>query len=128
MSQHVTTDASGFYSFAGLRPGNYTITETSPSGWIDGKDTIGLYRPQNGDFILGSGCDQEPEIEFLFGNGGPALPLAGDWNGDGHDSVGLYDPRNSAFVLSNGLAGGAADHVFRLRPRIRNAVPLSGHW
>jgi glucose/arabinose dehydrogenase len=94
----------------------------------DGRDTIGLYRPQNGDFILGNGCDQEPEIEFLFGTGGPALPLAGDWDGDGGDSIGLYDPRNSTFVLANGLTGGAADLVFRLRPRIRNAVPLAGHW
>jgi uncharacterized repeat protein (TIGR01451 family) len=35
------TDANGFYHFDSLRPGTYTITETPPAGYIDGKDTIG---------------------------------------------------------------------------------------
>jgi SdrD B-like domain/Domain of unknown function (DUF4214) len=35
------TDNTGFYSFTGLRPGTYTITETHPAGYVDGKDTIG---------------------------------------------------------------------------------------
>jgi len=37
----VTTDTNGFYSFTNLVPGTYTITETHPSGYVDGKDTIG---------------------------------------------------------------------------------------
>jgi hypothetical protein len=36
-----TTDATGFYKFAGLDDGLYNLTETQPAGWIDGKDTIG---------------------------------------------------------------------------------------
>ena len=36
-----TTDGNGFYQFTNLRPGTYSITETQPAGWIDGKDTIG---------------------------------------------------------------------------------------
>lgn len=36
-----TTDASGFYRFANLRPGTYAITETQPEGFFDGEDTIG---------------------------------------------------------------------------------------
>ncbi|MCY2967946.1 MAG: SpaA isopeptide-forming pilin-related protein [Planctomycetota bacterium] len=35
------TNASGFYSFANLRPGTYSVTETQPAGYADGKDTIG---------------------------------------------------------------------------------------
>jgi len=35
------TDVNGFYSFEGLRPGNYKITETQPAAFLDGKDTIG---------------------------------------------------------------------------------------
>src|SRR5262249_12633696 len=31
----------GGYSFANLRAGTYTLTETQPSGCFDGKDTIG---------------------------------------------------------------------------------------
>jgi hypothetical protein len=36
-----TTAADGSYSFGNLRPGTYIITETTPSGYIDGKDAIG---------------------------------------------------------------------------------------
>ncbi|MFO0907812.1 MAG: SdrD B-like domain-containing protein [Isosphaeraceae bacterium] len=36
-----TTDATGFYNFPDLRPGTYTITETQPEGYVDGKDTQG---------------------------------------------------------------------------------------
>jgi hypothetical protein len=35
------TAADGSYSFLGLRPGTYTLTETTPAGYLDGKDTIG---------------------------------------------------------------------------------------
>ena len=34
------TDSTGLYSFNGLRPGDYTVMETQPAGYIDGKDTI----------------------------------------------------------------------------------------
>ncbi|MEQ1860175.1 MAG: isopeptide-forming domain-containing fimbrial protein, partial [Chthoniobacteraceae bacterium] len=40
----VTTNASGAYSFANLRPSDvagYTITETQPADYLDGADTIG---------------------------------------------------------------------------------------
>ncbi len=36
-----TTNALGFYEFVGLRPGTYTVTETQPAGYLDGKDTAG---------------------------------------------------------------------------------------
>ncbi|MGE3343271.1 MAG: SdrD B-like domain-containing protein, partial [Vicinamibacterales bacterium] len=36
-----TTDAAGFYQFTGLRPGTYQVNETQPSGYLDGKDTVG---------------------------------------------------------------------------------------
>jgi protocatechuate 3,4-dioxygenase beta subunit len=35
------TDSNGFYSFEMLAPGNYTITQDEPAGYLDGKDTIG---------------------------------------------------------------------------------------
>ena len=35
------TSALGAYSFTNLRPGTYTITETQPTGFLDGRDTQG---------------------------------------------------------------------------------------
>jgi hypothetical protein len=37
----IMTAFGGSYSFPNLRPGTYIITETQPSGYLDGKDTIG---------------------------------------------------------------------------------------
>lgn len=36
-----TTDSSGNYTFTGLTPGTYMITETQPAGYSDGKDQNG---------------------------------------------------------------------------------------
>jgi hypothetical protein len=41
VSASTRTAADGSYSFAGLRPGSYTITETQPAGFLEGKDTLG---------------------------------------------------------------------------------------
>jgi uncharacterized repeat protein (TIGR01451 family) len=35
------TDAAGSYSFANLRPGTYSLTESQPTGFLDGKDSVG---------------------------------------------------------------------------------------
>lgn len=37
-----TTDAGGHYSFTNLAPGTYSVVEVQPSGWTDGKDTVGI--------------------------------------------------------------------------------------
>ena len=37
----VLTNADGAYIFPNLRPGTYTVTETQPVGFKDGKDTLG---------------------------------------------------------------------------------------
>jgi hypothetical protein len=42
VSQTMTTDGNGFYSFTGLRPGYYQLTQDDPAGFTDGKDTIGV--------------------------------------------------------------------------------------
>jgi len=35
------TDGTGAYSFANLRPGTYTLTETQPGAYFDGRETVG---------------------------------------------------------------------------------------
>ncbi len=41
VSVTTTTAADGTYTFLGLRPGTYTITETQPTGYGDGGETAG---------------------------------------------------------------------------------------
>jgi uncharacterized repeat protein (TIGR01451 family) len=36
-----TTDATGFWQFTGLPPGNYAVGESQPAGWVDGKEQLG---------------------------------------------------------------------------------------
>jgi titin len=45
VSQTAQTDADGIYSFPNLRPSGaagYTVTETQPAGFLEGKDSLGL--------------------------------------------------------------------------------------
>ncbi|NLD15676.1 MAG: DUF11 domain-containing protein [Gammaproteobacteria bacterium] len=47
--RETTTDANGYYRFDNLEPGKkYTVTEIQPSGWNDGKDTVGSEHTDDG--------------------------------------------------------------------------------
>ncbi len=52
VNQTTTTDGNGYYQFLNLRPGNYTLTETQPSNYLDGRDTIGSQGGQAGNDVL----------------------------------------------------------------------------
>ncbi|MFM8219108.1 MAG: collagen binding domain-containing protein, partial [Planctomycetaceae bacterium] len=41
VSLTATTNENGHYEFEGLRPGTYTLTQTQPSGYLDGQDSLG---------------------------------------------------------------------------------------
>jgi len=40
-SETATTDANGYYIITGLPAGSYTLTESQPTGWVDGAATPG---------------------------------------------------------------------------------------
>ncbi len=101
------TDGQGFYQLRGLRSGTYTLRETQPIGWLDGKDTPGLVlgtvtgtADYPGDAIrqifLGWG---DVGTQFNFGE-----LLAGSIEGIVHTDIlrdCKYDPRAGEQLLAN---------------------------
>jgi protocatechuate 3,4-dioxygenase beta subunit len=64
-----TTDGTGFYKFANLSAGTYTIREVQPAGWIDGKDAAGTIGGQ----VVGSAenpGDRITGVALLWGDSG----------------------------------------------------------
>jgi hypothetical protein len=78
-SSSFTTDSSGNFSFSGLAAGNYTLTETPPSGYADVSNLLGT-NISNGststnaiNFTLGAGVNSggfEFADQFIQGMGG----------------------------------------------------------
>jgi protocatechuate 3,4-dioxygenase beta subunit len=73
------TDSQGAYRFDGLTPGQYSIIETQPVGYIDGIDSVGNVRGQSrgqlgdNDQITSINLKQGDEgVEFNFGEIVPA--------------------------------------------------------
>lgn len=65
----VTTDATGAFRFADLLSGTYTLTETQPAGFADGRDAAGNAGGTVGNDVvsaiaLGTGFDA---ADYLFG-------------------------------------------------------------
>ncbi len=71
------TDASGNYSFTGLRQGTYTLTETLPSGYVAGKNTIGQI---NGATATGVTISSSPDaiktVSLGYGAAGTSFNFA----------------------------------------------------
>jgi uncharacterized repeat protein (TIGR01451 family) len=69
VSATTTSGTGGAYQFAGLRPGNYTITETHPAGYIDATDNAGSLGGNAGSDVIGAimlGMGQAG-IQYNFG-------------------------------------------------------------
>ncbi len=59
------TDASGYYEFTGLRPGEYTLREVQPAGYLDGIDTAGTLGG-----VADSRADTIAQIHLRMGDAG----------------------------------------------------------
>jgi hypothetical protein len=56
------TDADGIYSFDALVPGTYTIVQSQPASYIDGKDTVGTVSGSPRGTLPPAGNDRIAEI------------------------------------------------------------------
>jgi hypothetical protein len=72
----------------------------------DGLDTLGVYRPSAGLFLLSNAPITSNNLSLavdLTQRFGIAedLPVAGDWDANGEDSVGVFRPSLGQFFLTN---------------------------
>ncbi|HJZ60204.1 MAG TPA: SdrD B-like domain-containing protein, partial [Gemmataceae bacterium] len=112
-SQTTTTDANGNYSFAGLSPGKYTITETQPAGVTEGlvngpgdlggdasantfaNITVGTTQDGNGKTVTQSGHGYNFGERSLPNPGLAAGPGAADPNAPGTLSGSVFLDENN---------------------------------
>lgn len=86
ISGEVTTDRFGFYQFAFLPPGTYSLFETQPDGYLDGAEQVGTLGGRAGqdqftDIVLEEG---DVGLEYNFGELlKPEPTILGDVNRDG---------------------------------------------
>jgi hypothetical protein len=109
------TDSNGNYSFDSLRPGTYTVTETQPAGYTDGKDTLGSLGGNASvndvfsQIVIGQGSNG---LNYNFGELGKTTTLGvgmtatiGFWqNNNGQCLIKSLNGSASATNLGNWLA------------------------
>jgi uncharacterized repeat protein (TIGR01451 family) len=87
----MSTGADGGYCFMNLRPGTYTITETQPAGYLDGKDTQGTPGTGTTGNDVFSNIALSQNVNGQNNNFGeiavPAIALVKKTNGTDNDSV-----------------------------------------
>ena len=92
------TGPDGSYNFSGLRPGSYTVTETQPANYADGKDTAGtaggtVTNDKISAITLIAGVDS---VGNNFGELVPAKAHIGDF---------VFEDKNANGVQDAGEAG-----------------------
>tara|TARA_R100000687_G_scaffold67140_1_gene56110 strand:+ start:10349 stop:15865 length:5517 start_codon:yes stop_codon:yes gene_type:complete len=126
----VLTDSQGRYSFEGLPPGEYTVTETHPSGWDDGLDSAGTHggsveNDRITSIVLVAG-DRADNYDFGEINPAPPAPLA--WTAA---AVCVNDAPTVQYQATGATGGTVAlfwiTEGGRLAERSEN-LPASGSW
>jgi hypothetical protein len=89
----------------------------------DGIDTVGVYRPGDGNvYLRNSNTTGFAEIQFFAG---PGQPVVGDWEGNGVDTVAMFEDATATFSLLD-CEGAVERTVAYGQP---GDVPLGGgHW
>jgi protocatechuate 3,4-dioxygenase beta subunit len=109
VNQSQTTAADGSYTFAGLRPGTYALSETGSDGYLDGKDTIGSQGGTAGHDQL-SGITLQPSVVGVNNNFGElnGTSLSGFVYVDQNDN-GVKDPSEAGISGSTVTLTGTDD-------------------
>ncbi len=76
IESQVTTGTNGRYAFMGLRPGTYSIRQSQPDNWVDGRQTIGSFLGQS---------DPLPRNGTIDGNGFKGIQLHAAEFGHGYN-------------------------------------------
>jgi len=100
----------------------------------DGKDEIGLFRPNGNRFYLdvnGNGVIDtfNGDVQYAMGSAGD-LPLVGDWNGDGYDEIGVFHGQTNNFYLDKDGDGFivTANGDLRFAMGATGDLPIVGDW
>jgi hypothetical protein len=100
----------------------------------DGVFTVGVFDPATATFHLRNSNSAGPDdITFQFGpttadlGGMPAVPVAGDWNGDGIWTVGVFAPSRGDWNLRNENSAGLPDAGSFLYGAL-GSKPVVGDW
>jgi hypothetical protein len=101
----------------------------------DGKDTIGVARPESSNTKLGwhlrnSNSTGSTNVHFTFGNPKTGFPIVGDWNGDGKDTVGVVKDDGggtAGWHLRNSNSTGGTNVHFTYS-KVETSYPLVGDW
>jgi hypothetical protein len=109
VSQSQQTDSNGAYVFLNLLPGSYTLTETPPSGYLSGIDSVGTA----GGSVVASGQFSVPlgaELNGLNYNFGEQPPPGGRVQKGQSAGIGFWNnKRGQALIL--GLNGGSGHQL-----------------
>src|SRR5262249_27918003 len=104
------TDAHGIVEFFNLRPGTYTLSETQPAGYIDGRDVLGTV---NGVVTADATVNDRfsgitlanPGSEAVNYNFGERPPASGPVSGGQTAAIGFWQNRHGQDLIKS-LNGG----------------------
>jgi hypothetical protein len=104
------------------------VSQESDPDWqpIPKLDTIGVFRPSTGQFLLRNfNSAGPPNLTITFGQL-KDQPLAGDWNGGGVDNVGVF--RNGQFLLRQPRASGFVATTITVNFGQAGDLAIVGDW